>query len=230
MIEINNITVKYRSVIILDSLTINFNEGESVAICGVNGAGKSTLLKALADFLPLFKGFIAINNDKIGFDKYKYRSNIGYLLDKPFYLEHLTVFEYLRFIGSFYHNLKITDLRINNALKDFLLYDSASVLIRKLSKGMRKRVELVSALIHSPKILFLDEPFDGLDIKMIDKVIQLLKKITDENGIIVFVSHDLYQISNLANRIIIIKDQNIQFDKSDIFSLDGVNKILKDNI
>jgi ABC-2 type transport system ATP-binding protein len=167
MIEIKNISKSFSKQPVLKNLSLKFKNGEISLISGNNGTGKSTLLNIISCVIKPDSGEVYFSNKKIGFYDYKYRNQVGYLLDKPFYLEKLNAVEFLSFLLESYRNFD------KNSKKEILFYLNlfqlpSGVLIENFSKGMKKKLSIISALIHNPKFLIMDEPIASLDNNSIE--------------------------------------------------------------
>jgi ABC-2 type transport system ATP-binding protein len=211
MIKIKNLTKKYGNQTVLRNINLIFNKGDIVALAGVNGSGKSTLVNALADVISKDSGSIIIDDIEIGINEYKYRSKIGYVLQTPIYIENLTIREYSVFLTSFYPDKTIEQEHVERVMKLLGLRFEKKI-IRDYSKGFKKRISILSALLHQPDILILDEPFDGLDILVLNGIFDYLKEQANNGAAVILVAHDPNHIFELCNRIVILKNKNIVLD------------------
>lgn len=162
MITVKNISKSFEKKVIINNLSFEFSPGEISLIKGNNGSGKSTLLKIMSFLIKPDLGAVYFSGKKIGFYDYKYRNKVGYLLDQPFYLEKLNPVEYLVFLLKAYqlYNSK-SKSKIHYQLDEYRL--PYNKLIENFSQGMKKKISLISATIHEPDYLLLDEPFTSLD-------------------------------------------------------------------
>ena len=162
MISIKNLTKRYGKILALDNVNFTFNNSQVIAIMGENGAGKSTLLKICAGILPFDHGEVFVDGFSITSDSIKAREQIGYLPETPEMYDRLTGREFLFYIASLRKlndaKDKITNLANLTGIIDFLDYELGSY-----SKGMKQKISLISAMMHSPRNLLLDEPVYGLD-------------------------------------------------------------------
>lgn len=186
MIEIKNISKSFSRQPVLKNLSLIFNSGEISLISGNNGSGKSTLINIISCIIKPDSGGIYFSNKKIGFYDYKYRNQVGYLLDKPFYIEKLNAVEFLSFLLKSYRIFdKNSKSEILSFLKLFQLpYD---ILIENYSKGMKKKLSIISALIHNPKFLIMDEPSASLDTNSIE-IFQSLLLCKKRNNCTIIIS------------------------------------------
>lgn len=207
MINIKNITINYGKKNAIENFTYEFAEGKIFAIIGKNGCGKSTLLKAIMSILKLSSGNIYVNNIDIS-SSILYKKNIGYVPENIYLFEKFTGFEYLSFIGRFrgINNLKFKILELAKLSEISYLLDQT---ISTYSKGTKQKLVFIGAIIHNPKILILDEPFDGMDQLTVLKYIDFLKFFAKNGGTVIFTSHDENVISNLSDKIIVLNEGKI---------------------
>lgn len=166
-IEINNLTKKYNNLVAINCINLKINKGEIFALLGPNGAGKTTLTKILSTLLNPTSGNVKILGFDLLKDKNKIRELIGYMPQSPVLYDDLTARENLLFFAKAYNIPKdeIKD-RIDEALAFCELQKRANSLFRTYSGGMKQRLSLACALLHRPKILFLDEPTAGVDLRL----------------------------------------------------------------
>ncbi len=189
----------------LHNLNFNIKENETVGLIGLNGAGKTTLLKIFSSLLIPDKGKIIVFNYDLNKDSEKIKKLIGLINseERSFYWR-LSVRQNLEFFASLYglDKKKITS-KINELLELVDLADKKNTRFDSLSTGMRQRLAIARGLLSDPKILLLDEPTKGLDIKHAEAIRKIIKKIS-KNKTIIITSHNLNEISELCNRVIIM--------------------------
>ena len=205
-IEAKNLIKKFNDFTAVDNINFNVEEGEIFAFLGPNGAGKSTTIKMMTTVLSPTQGKIKIGGFDVGLEKDKIRKLIGVIFQDTTLDDDLTAFENL-----YYHSLlygvpkKEIKGKIETLLKEVGLLDRKDDLIKRFSGGMKRRVEIARGLIHSPKILFLDEPTIGLDVQTRAFLWDNIKKINKESGItIFFTTHNLDEAEKIATKIVII--------------------------
>jgi ABC-2 type transport system ATP-binding protein len=224
MIRISNIHKRYKSNLVLKGVDISINYGCIQSLLGANGAGKSTLIKIIACILEADDGELYIDNEKITIDSYGYRKNIGYVFEQPMYIDKLTPYEYLFFVGRMYYIKKnLLDDRINELLLFLDLHETDNY-IEKLSKGMKSKISIAAALIHNPKYLILDEPFDGLDFLSIQKITRLFRTLAEKGCTILITSHQYDVIASLCDKFALLKNGSILFN----YSLEELEKVAKE--
>ena len=222
-IEIKNLIKRYDSNFQLGELSLDIPSGEIIGLIGENGAGKTTLIKSILGILQVNKGEIKIfGNDTIK-NAAKIKEDIGVVLDNTFFPEILNAKDIDSIMKSIYQSwdsklyydyLKNFDIPVNS-------------IIKKLSKGMRKKLEIAAALAHHPKILVLDEPTSGLDPVVRNEVLDIfLKFIEDDEHTILFSTHITSDLEHIADEIIFIDEGKVLLNKSrdDILDNYGILK------
>jgi ABC-2 type transport system ATP-binding protein len=207
MLRIENLTKSYGDKVAVDNLSLHIMPGEIYGFIGHNGAGKTTTLKACCGILNFDKGEIFIDGLSIKADPYGCKKRIAYIPDNPDLYEFLTGIQYLNFIADIFgisaHERKE---KINEYSELFDLKANLAQHISSYSHGMKQKLAVISALIHSPKLIIMDEPFVGLDPIATHKLKQLMRKICDEGGAIFFSTHILEVAEKLCDKVAIIKE------------------------
>lgn len=190
----------------VDNLNLEVEAGDIYGFIGHNGAGKTTTIKAIAGVLDFKFGDIEINGISIKKKPEKCKEQMAYIPDNPDLYEHLTGIQYLNFIGDIF---KIKKQEREEAIKKygdmFEITSNLGDLISSYSHGMKQKLAIISALIHKPKLLILDEPFVGLDPKAAHILKGIMKELCQEGGAIFFSTHVLEVAEKLCNKIAIIK-------------------------
>ena len=207
MLQINNLTKKFGNKIAVDRLNLTIKSGEIYGFIGHNGAGKTTTIKAVAGILAFDEGEILIDGVSIKDAPLECKKKIAYIPDNPDIYEFFTGIQYLNFIADIYEvDANTRTQLIKKYADEFELTDNLSQAISSYSHGMKQKLVIISALIHSPKLIIMDEPFVGLD----PKASYLLKEIMHQmcyNGCSIFFStHVLEVAEKLCNKVAIIKD------------------------
>ena len=206
MLRIENLTKSYGDKVAVDNLSLHIMPGEIYGFIGHNGAGKTTTLKACCGILNFDKGEIFIDGLSIKADPYGCKKRIAYIPDNPDLYEFLTGI-HTNFIADIFgisaHERKE---KINEYSELFDLKANLAQHISSYSHGMKQKLAVISALIHSPKLIIMDEPFVGLDPIATHKLKQLMRKICDEGGAIFFSTHILEVAEKLCDKVAIIKE------------------------
>lgn len=231
MIRIQQLNKSFGPLHAVRNLSLDVPAGELFCFLGPNGAGKTTTIKMLTGLLRPDSGTVHIGGYDIRTQTVDAKRIMGYIPDMPFLYEKLTPVEFLKFIADLY-SVPSSDLRltIENALKQFGLNDMRSALIGELSHGMRQRLLYVATFLHSPKVVFIDEPLIGLDPHSIRMIKNLLRAKTRDGMTILLTTHILALAEEIADRIGIISNGSlIALGKmSDLRTQTGVEGKLED--
>ena len=191
---------------------LEIKAGSLFGLLGPNGAGKSTLIAYIAGLLVPTTGCLRIFGKPVQNRRSDHLRKMGFVLEKPVYLEKLKVEEYLRFAGCLYRIEKkdIRD-RIDVLLSLFDMETSRNTLIETLSSGLKKRISLMSALIHGPDILVLDEPFEGMDPIAQNRIGSLLSLMVKHGKTVLYATHHLHKAETLCDEIAIMDQGRIKY-------------------
>ena len=206
MLDIKNLTKKYGTKIAVDDLSLHILPGEIYGFIGHNGAGKTTTLKAVAGILKFDAGEITIGGKSITKEPLECKKMIAYIPDNPDLYYFMTGIKYLNFISDIFG--VGTDERkekIDRYAEIFELKDSLANPISAYSHGMKQKLAIISALIHDPKLIIMDEPFVGLDPKASHLLKQIMHDMCSDGASIFFSTHVLDVAEKLCDRIAIIK-------------------------
>ena len=208
---------EYRNVKAVNNISFDVEEGEMLAFIGPNGAGKSTTIKMLTGILFPDEGEIKV----LDLDPRKDRKKLAYKIGTVFGQKeqlwmHLTPYDNFKFFAAIYDIPEVeAEEKIEKLKETFELEKFINTPVRNLSLGQRIRCEIVAALIHEPKILFLDEPTIGLDPVVKESIRKLIKKMNKEYKTTVFLtSHDVLDIEKLCKRVVIVNNGKIVLDDS----------------
>lgn len=207
ILEIKNLTKIYNNKKkAVDSLTLSIEAGDIFGFIGANGAGKTTTLKAAAGIHDFDEGEISIGGHSIKKDPIACKSMLAYIPDNPDLYEHLTGYQYINFIADLYNiptSQRTQDIKEYSDL--FEMTPNLENVISSYSHGMKQRTAIISALVHSPKLLILDEPFVGLDPKATFLLKQVMQECVSNGAAIFFSTHVLDVAEKLCNKVAIIK-------------------------
>lgn len=210
MIEIKNLSHTYPDGKVgVKNINLKIEDGDIYGFVGPNGAGKSTTIKSIVGILPFTEGQILVNNIDVVRDSIKAKKLIAYIPDNPDLYDGLTGAQYLNFIADVFSVGEERKEIIKKYSELFGIENDLGKLVKAYSHGMRQKLAIISALVHNPKILIMDEPFVGLDPKATFEVKEILKEMASEGVTIFFSSHVLEVVEKLCNKIAIIKNGEI---------------------
>ena len=205
MIEIRDLTKKYGDFTAVDHLSLTVQPGEIFGFLGPNGAGKTTTIRILAGLSLPTSGLVRINGVDIGHDGMAAKRITGYVPDRPYLYEKLTGRELLQFVANLYgREWADCEARAAELLAYFDLQDWADARIENLSHGMKQKLVIISALVHDPQLLIIDEPLVGLDALAQRQVKVLFRRLADERKTIFLTTHTLSIAEAVCDRIAIL--------------------------
>lgn len=206
MIEIKNYSKSYSGNKVVDDISFKVDDGEIFGFIGHNGAGKTTTIKSIVGILDFEEGDILINGISIKQKPIECKRQIAYIPDNPDIYDNLKGIEYLNFIADIFEISK--DVRLNRFKKYSDLFGMTRYLgdeISTYSHGMKQKLVIISALIHDPKVLVLDEPFVGLDPKAVFDLKEVMKELCSLGTSVFFSTHILDVAEKLCDKVAIIK-------------------------
>lgn len=202
-ININQLSKSYKDKTILDNVTFTIESGTICGLLGVNGAGKSTLMKILFDLVPKSDGEIQFD----GLSKNK--QSLGALIETPAIYHNLSAYDNLKTKALLYD---IPDSKIFETLEIIGLSNTGKKQAGKFSLGMKQRLGIGMAILTDPQFLILDEPTNGLDPDGINELLNLIRSLKVKGMTILISSHQLLEISKIADHILILHQGKIQYD------------------
>ena len=211
MLQIINLTKSYnKKTNAVDGLSLSIKPGEVFGFIGHNGAGKSTAIKCIVGALNFEDGEILIDGVSVKENPIYCKSVTAYIPDNPDIYEYITGIQYLNFVGDIYGvEASVRESLITDYATRFEIINDLGNLISTYSHGMKQKLVLISALIHKPKLLVLDEPFVGLDPLAAHNVKQIMRELCDSGSSIFFSTHVLEVAEKLCDRVGIIKKSKL---------------------
>ena len=207
MLRIENLSKIYGDKKAVDNLSLHIQPGEIYGFIGHNGAGKTTTLKSVAGILQFDDGEIFVDGYSIKTEALACKKIMAYIPDNPDLYGFMTGIQYLNFIADIFEiSSETRTITINNYAESFGLIDDLAQPISSYSHGMKQKLAIISALIHKPKLILMDEPFVGLDPKASFLLKEIMRHHCDEGGSIFFSTHVLEVAEKLCDKVAIIKD------------------------
>ena len=208
MLKIQNLTKHYKgSSKGVNDVNLHIEAGDIYAFIGHNGAGKTTTLKCIVGIHDFEQGDIWVNGISVKEDAMACKEQLAYIPDNPDLYEYLSGIQYLNFIADIFKVDKVDrEMRIEKYASAFGITGALGDLISSYSHGMKQKLAIISALVHEPKLLILDEPFVGLDPQAAVVLKGIMKEMCDKGGAIFFSTHVLDVAEKLCNKVAIIKD------------------------
>ena len=206
MLKIENLTKIYDGYAAVDHLNLHIDQGEIYGFIGHNGAGKTTTLKSVAGILPYDEGEIFINGISAKSSPIEVKKVMAYIPDNPDIYDFMTGSQYLNFIADIYGvSQEDRERRILRYGDMFELTSNLGQAVSSYSHGMKQKLAVMSALIHKPKLILMDEPFVGLDPVAAHLLKETMREICDNGGAIFFSTHVLEVAEKLCDKVAIIK-------------------------
>lgn len=209
-IEIKKINKSFKNNKILTDVNMTFESGKIYGLVGKNGSGKSVLLKILCGFYSMDSGKIYLDEQDI-FAKYDYLPNARCLIERPDFLPNLSGFKNLSLLASIQNKIKNED--IIDTLKKVNLYNEKDKKFSDYSLGMKQKLGIAQVLMENPKIIILDEPFNGIDTESIIKIRNILLDLKKEDRIIIIATHNQDDLDLLTDTIYYFENGNVKEEK-----------------
>ena len=206
MLNISHLTKTYGEKKAVDDLSLHIAPGEIYGFIGHNGAGKTTTLKSVAGILQFDQGEITIGGVSVKKDPIACKRQIAYIPDNPDLYEFMTGTQYLNFVADVFGvDAETRRTRIETYAGMFELTDALAQPIASYSHGMKQKLAIISAWLHTPKLIIMDEPFVGLDPKASHLLKGMMREVCDRGGAIFFSTHVLEVAEKLCDKVAIIK-------------------------
>ena len=207
MLRIEHLTKKYGEKVAVDDLTLHIAPGEIYGFIGHNGAGKTTTLKSAVGILDFDEGEIFIDGVSVRNDPLEAKRRLAYIPDNPDLYDFMSGIKYLNFIADVFGvSAAARQERIRELAERFKLTADLAQPIASYSHGMKQKLALISAFLHEPRLILMDEPFVGLDPTASHLLKQMMRELCDRGGAIFFSTHVLEVAEKLCDKVAIIKN------------------------
>ena len=202
MLELKNVTKYYGDFKAVDNLSFKVKDGEIFGLLGVNGAGKTTTFRMIINLLDKNEGTILLDGKPID---YSITDKIGFLTEERSLLLKLTVLEQAIFYGTLKGlDKKTIEKRLDVLLERFHISEYKNRKIKELSKGNQQKVQFITAILHEPKLLILDEPFNGLDPINVEEFMKMINELKNKGTSIIFSSHRMEHVELFCDELVIL--------------------------
>lgn len=202
MLELKNVTKYYGDFKAVDNLSFKVKDGEIFGLLGVNGAGKTTTFRMIINLLDKNEGTILLDGKPID---YSITDKIGFLTEERSLLLKLTVLEQAIFYGTLKGlDKKTIEERLDVLLERFHISEYKNRKIKELSKGNQQKVQFITAILHEPKLLILDEPFSGLDPINVEEFMKMINELKNKGTSIIFSSHRMEHVELFCDELVIL--------------------------
>lgn len=210
MLKIEKLVKKFGDKVVLKGIDLEIKGGEIYGFIGHNGAGKTTTIKCVAGILAFDSGEIFIDGVSVKENPIECKKRLAYIPDNPDIYNFMTGYQYLNFIAdAFCVPQDIRKARIEKYAAEFELIGDLNRRVSDYSHGMKQKLVLISAFLHDPKLIILDEPFVGLDPKASFHLKEIMRQFCDNGGAIFFSTHVLDVAEKLCDRVAIIKQGEV---------------------
>lgn len=195
-IELKNVTKVIKKKRILDSINLDIEKASIVALVGANGSGKTMLLRAIAGFINI-EGEIFVNGKKVNLDT-EYPESLGIIIENSDMIPEYTGLENLKYLASI--NGKFDEEKVYSYMKRFEIYENKDDKMKSYSLGMKKKIEIIQAIMEGQRLILLDEPTNALDKKAISEFYKIVKELKNEGKTIIIASHsdDILKVSDVV--------------------------------
>ena len=206
MLQIQHLTKRFGDKVAVDDLTLHIAPGEIYGFIGHNGAGKTTTLRSVAGIQQFDEGEILIGGVSIKADPLACKRTMAYIPDNPDLYDYMTGIQFLNFIGDvFAVPADVRQSRIRDYAGRFELTDDLAQPISAYSHGMKQKLAIISAWLHQPRLILMDEPFVGLDPKASHLLKEMMHEVCSDGGAIFFSTHVLEVAEKLCDKVAIIR-------------------------
>jgi ABC-2 type transport system ATP-binding protein len=205
MVQVEGLTKLYGEFTAVNELSFSIQPGEVVGLVGPNGAGKTTTLRCLAGIIPPSRGTVRVCGHDIVRDALAAKKQFAFLTDEPRLFDYLTVWQHLNFVARIY---QVADYEKTGAelLAELELANKRDALPAELSRGMKQKLAIACGLLHSPKVIYFDEPLTGLDPLGIRRMKDSILKRASAGAAIILSSHLLHLVEEICTRLLILQN------------------------
>lgn len=204
MIEVQGLTKLYGDFVAVNELSFMVQPGEVMGLVGPNGAGKTTTLRCLAGIITPTRGSLRICGSDLATDPIPAKRQLAFLTDEPRLFDYLTVWQHLNFVARIYQVAGFEPVALA-LLNELELADKRDKLPGELSRGMKQKLAIACGLLHSPKVIYFDEPLTGLDPYGIRRMKDSILKRARDGAAIIISSHLLHLVEEICSHILILK-------------------------
>ena len=205
MVQVEGLTKLYGEFTAVNELSFSIQPGEVVGLVGPNGAGKTTTLRCLAGIIPPTRGTVRVCGHDLASEAMAAKKQLAFFTDEPRLFDYLTVWQHLNFVARIYQ-VSVYENTGKELLEELELANKREALPGELSRGMKQKLAIACGLLHSPKMIFFDEPLTGLDPIGIRRMKNSILKRAREGAAIIISSHLLHLVEEISSRILILKD------------------------
>ena len=205
MVQVDGLTKLYGEFSAVSELSFSLQPGEVLGLVGPNGAGKTTTLRCLSGIIPPTRGVVRVGGCDIVRDAIAAKKRLAFFTDEPRLFDYLTVWQHLNFIARIYQVADYEKIG-NELLTELELADKKSALPGELSRGMKQKLAIACGLLHSPRVIYFDEPLTGLDPYGIRRMKDSILKRARDGAAIIVSSHLLHLVEEICSRILILKN------------------------
>jgi ABC-2 type transport system ATP-binding protein len=226
VIEVKNLTKKYKELIAIDDLSFDVYKGEILGLLGPNGSGKTTTINCLLSLLEYQSGEITIFDKEMTPSSYDIKREIGVVFQEVAVFDELTVYENIDYFCGLYIDNPITRKKyVEDAIKLVGLENFSKFVPKKLSGGLLRRLNIACGISHKPKLIFLDEPTVAVDPQSRNNILNGIRKLNKEGATIIYTSHYMDEVEELCHRIIILDNGKIiaQGTKEELKEMIGIS-------
>ena len=205
MIEVEGLTKLYGSFVAVNELAFSVQPGQVLGLVGPNGAGKTTTLRCMAGIIPPTRGLIRICGHEMASNPISAKKELAFLTDEPRLFDYLTVWQHLNFVARIYNVANFEQIG-RTLLEEFEMADKADQLPGELSRGMKQKLAIACGFLHSPRVMYFDEPLTGLDPYGIRRMKNSILKRARDGAAIIISSHLLHLVEEICSHILILKN------------------------